>query len=198
MYVVIRRVLVCAFGAFLLSACALTEDIVDLKYDPMKDVQQLDSAGKQFQIAVEDARAEHQGRIGAKINGFGVEMADIRSSVPVQEYVTQALTDELIQRGLVIEGVADRRIELAITALHNNFQSGAFTGTARGIAAFTVKVLGSAGAVLFDGAVTEVHVVEDIVLASGENAGEAVEGALKKALISLFSNDGFVAALEGA
>ena len=194
----IKRIAVVFLLAFSVSACALTEDIVELKYDPMENAKSIGADSKSFNLTVVDERGEYKGRIGAKVNGFGAEMADIKSSVPVREVLFNAIRTEMEARKLDISEEAASNIDIIITALHNNFQVGVFSGTARGITAFTVGVKNTAGDMLYEGAVSEVHLYDGIQLASGENAGIAIEGALKKAVAALFNDPKFVAALVSA
>lgn len=194
----LKRVAVVFLLAFSVSACALTEDIVDLNYDPMKDPASIGADNKGFNLQVADERGEYKGRIGAKVNGFGAEMADIKSTVPVREVLFNAIKTEMEARGLVVSADAASNVDIIITALHNNFQVGAFSGTARGITAFTVAVKNTAGDTLYEGAVSEVNLYDGIQLASGENAGIAIEGALQKAVAALFNDPKFIAALVSA
>lgn len=180
-----------------MSACALQEDIVDVNYAPISEEMSIGADGKSFALLVEDARGKYKGRIGNKVNGFGQEMAEIKSTVPVQEIVNKAFTDELKARKLVIEPTVMRNVKVTITALHNQFKVGFASGEAHGITSFRIAVLRD-DEVLFEEVVSEVHVEEGIMIASGENAAKAIEASLVKAMKSLFSNDDFLAALVEA
>ncbi len=186
------------FALLFLGACAFTEDVVDLSYAPEAPAQSIGVDGKQFSVNVEDVRGEYLGTIGAKVNGFGVETADIKSSVPVSDILKSAFAEELASRKLVIDEAANLKLNVAITAMHNNFQVGAFTGSARGITAFTVKLSDANGAIVYEGAVSEVHVEEGIMLATGDNAAIAVEGSMRNAMKALFTDQAFIDALVGA
>lgn len=183
---------------FLVSACALSEDIVDLNYQSTTTPQSLGIDGKQFVLTVDDLRTEYFGRIGAKINGFGTEMADIKSTVPVHEVLFLAIEEELAARNIALSSNSSSVIAIEITALHNNFQTGAFSGSARGITTFVVNVSNGADTSLYNGVVSEVFVEEGLQIASGENAALAIEGALSKAIQTLFDDPAFLAALTAA
>lgn len=183
---------------FLVSACALSEDIVDLNYQSTTTPQSLGIDGKQFILTVDDTRVQYFGRIGAKINGFGTEMADIKSTVPVHEVLFLAIEEELAARSIALSRNSSSVIAIEITALHNNFQTGGFSGSARGITTFVVNVRNGTGASLYDGVISEVFVEEGIQIASGENAALAIEGALSQAIQKLFDDPAFLNALVAA
>lgn len=180
---------------FAVSACALTEDVVDLNYAPTQEQIDIGANGKQIGLSVQDIRGEYKGRIGAKTNGFGAELADIKSSVPVRDVLYNAMVDELKARGIAVQDGLPSEINIDITALHNNYQVGMFSSTARGITAFTVKVTDEAGKTLYDGAVSEVYEEGGVMIMGGANAAKSVTGALTKAMKTLFEDEKFVQAL---
>jgi len=183
---------------FALSACALTEDIVEVNYVSETSPQSLGVDDKQVRLSVDDLRGEYYGTIGAKVNGYGTELGAIIPTVPVRDIVYQAIEQELKARGIVLSENSGSVVTIEITALHNNFQVGGFTGSARGITAMNVSVANSSGTTLYDRNIAKLHVVEDIMLATGVNAVPAVEGALSKAVKSLFEDQDFVDALVAA
>lgn len=192
------RRIVCVTLLFLLNACALSEDIVDLNYTSTTTPESLGIDGKPFSLIVDDVRVEYAGTIGAKINGYGAEMAAIIPTVPVRDVVFQAIEEELAERNIPVSLEAGSKIVIEITALHNNFQFGLWSGTARGITAFTTQVRNTNGEVLYNNTVSEVHVVEEVMVASGSNAARAVQGAMAKAIKALFDDPDFIEALVSA
>ena len=54
------------------------------------------------------------------------------------------------------------------------------------------------GSLLYSRNVAEVFVIEDVAIASGENAAPAVEGALSKTIKTLFEDQEFINALVAA
>lgn len=194
----IKKAAWACLAVFALGACALTEDVVPVNYAVQTPNQSIGADGKAFKIEVADNRGVYRGQIGAKVNGWGQEMAAIRSTVPVQEIVRNALADELKARHITVDDKQARRLEVSITAMHNNFKVGFASGTARGITALTVNVVSADGVSRYSGTVSEIYEETDIVLATGENAAKAVAGALAKAIKALFDKPEFVAALVEA
>ena len=195
---VVRKLVFACVVLSTLGACALSEEIVPVTYTAPVSAAAISPQGKAFKLEVADNRGVYRGQIGAKVNGFGQEMAAIRSSVPVREIVRNALIGELKARNISVDNGLSRALTISITAMHNNFKTGFASGSARGIVAFTVKVHGPDGARRFDGVVSEVYELPDIMLATGPNAAKAVEGALAKALKTLFENQKFISALVAA
>lgn len=194
----LRRIMTIMMMTVALGACAISEDIVPVSFQATESVVSIGADGKVFKLSVSDKRGKYKGRIGAKINGFGSEMADIKSTVTVPLIVQDAFTKELEARKLTVHTNDGRALEVSITAFHNNFEVGMMSGKARGIVAFTVKITNAAGATIFDEAISKVNVLEGIMLASGENAAKAVEGALATAMEALFQNKAFLDALRQA
>ena len=172
--------------------------MVPIKYTAAGTSAPSSAEGKAFTLKVTDNRGVYRGQIGAKVNGFGQEMAAIRSERPVSEIIYDALQSELKLRNIVIDDRQARSVVVSITAMHNNFKIGFASGTARGIVTLVVKVVGADGGGLFDGVISEINEVENIMLATGPNAAAAVEGALSKAIRSLFDNPKFIEALVKA
>ncbi|MEQ9491235.1 MAG: YajG family lipoprotein [Alphaproteobacteria bacterium] len=181
-----------------LNACALSEDIVELEYTSTTQPQSLGIDGKPFSLIVDDVRVEYAGTIGNKINGYGAEMAAIRPTVPVRAVVFQAIEKELAARNIPVSLEAASKIVIEITALHNNFQSGGWTGTARGITTLTTLVRNTNDDVLYNNTVSAVHVEEEVMVASGSNAARAVQGAMAKAIKAMFDDPAFIEALVSA
>lgn len=178
-----------------LSACAITEDIVPVIFQGTELSISIGADGKAFELAVTDRRGKYKGRIGAKVNGFGAEMADIKSTIPVPEIVQDAFIKELTARKLLVSKRDGRKIEVSITAFHNNFEVGLVSGKARGIVAFTIKLTNANDDTTFEDAISKVHIIDGIMLATGDNAAASVSKALNDAMSDLFQNKEFINAL---
>jgi hypothetical protein len=177
------------------SACALTEQVVPVDYTPSASAEPIATETKAVKLIVEDDRGIYRGQIGAKVNGFGQEMAAIRSSVPVRDIVANAFVEELRLRNMTVDDNLVQAVNVSITAMHNNYQVGLFSGEARGIVAFTVRVTGADGGSLYETAISEVEEIPGIMVFAGENAAKSVGAALDAAMKSLFNDPGFLAAL---
>ena len=195
---VFARLCCACLAAGLLSACALTEDVVPVNYTASSDAVPITEKAKTIKLEVADNRGVYRGQIGAKVNGFGEEMAAIRSTVPVRAIVKKAIADELKARNILVDNRLVRGLRVSITAMHNNFKFGFASGSARGIVAFTVTVIRSDGTQRFVGTISEIHEQPEVMIASGENAAKSVESALAKAMKKLFENREFISALVQA
>lgn len=177
------------------SACATEEDIVPLLYTPSESVIPIIQGSKAIKLEVADNRGVYSGKIGAKVNGYGQEMAAIRTTVPIRQIVLSAFTEELSRRNLNVDDTQSRKLEVSVTALHNNFKTGFASGAARGIAVFRVRVVGANGGVLYDRLTAKIHEDDDVTFALGEAAAGSVGNALDKAMKDLFDNPQFNDAL---
>lgn len=61
----------------MLSACALSEDVAPIHYGGTDNAKPIVSETKPIKLEVTDNRGVYRGQIGAKVNGFGQEMAAI-------------------------------------------------------------------------------------------------------------------------
>jgi len=181
-----------ALLAVAISGCALTEDTVSLQYRPMAGVAEVPGA-KQVGIvvAVADARTAHRDRVSVKKNGYGMEMAAIRSDRDVTLLVKEAIEAELRARGFRIgEGGAQAKADLL--TFYNDFKIGFFSGDAVAEVTFNIQVVGSNGTILYSKPVSSSGKAPDILLASGSNAKTALENGLQTAIANLMSDQAFI------
>jgi uncharacterized lipoprotein len=170
-------VIACAIA---LSGCATVEDVVPVAYTAQGGAQT--GAGIKVATEVVDARDMDRGRISTKINGFGQQLAAIRSDREVTAIVKDAFDAELKGRGYAVE---------------NGGPKATFSGDANADVQFTASVVLGNGSVLYrrDFAVTGTEA--NILLANGTNAAASLSDGMKKAFAAIFSDEKFVAALHG-
>ena len=77
------RILAIVALAATLTACATTEEIVPIPYAPAEAAAVPGAESIQVTVVAVDARTTHRQRISTKINGYGMEMAPIRSKEEV-------------------------------------------------------------------------------------------------------------------
>jgi len=190
----------CRLGAALLaalalSACALTEDTVSLQYRAMPSVAPVAGANAvAINVVVADARTQHQDRVSVKKNGYGMEMAAIRSDRHPTSVVKDAIETELKARGFRVgEGAGQAKIELI--TFYNDFKIGFFSGDAVADVNFNVQVLGAGGVILFSKPVSSSGKAPNILLANGSNAKEALENGLQTAVANLMADQAFIDAV---
>ncbi len=189
----IRTLAMLAIAA-MLGGCALSEDVADVKYLPTKAA--LVANAQPVGLTVVDARTSDRNRISAKMNGFGMEMAAIRSTREVPDIVRDALKAEFEERGFHIEA-GGRAVTVSIDRFYNQFGVGAFSGSADGDVSLTVTVADAGGAKLYTQSYAGTS-KSSILMANGSNAAEAVAAALNDAIGKMFADPGFIAVITGA
>lgn len=174
-----------------LSGCALTEDTVDIKYIPTNATAIPDA--KPVGLTVVDGRTTDRNRISAKMNGYGMEMAAIRSKAEVTDIVNAALKTEFEARGFHVD-TSGRAVTVTVNHFYNQFGTGFFSGSATGDVNLGVTVAGPAGASLYTGAIDGTSKM-NIQMAGGSNAAESLANAIADAVKKLFADPAFVTAI---
>ena len=179
----------------LFCGCALTEDRVRLSYQPEPGVTRIAGAdGVTNVVTVLDARADRT-RVGAKKNGFGMEMAAIRPVEEVAATVQTAVESELRARGFRTGREGSVTISIEITRLWNDFKMGMWAGDAVSELMISARVTGQDGAVRYVRNLAAEGKEPDIQLASGTNAQLALDRALENGIRQLFGDPKFTEAL---
>lgn len=180
-------------AALSLSACATSEDVVPVPYTPAAAARVPGAESITVTVASTDARTENRARIGAQINGYGMEMAAIRSDTEVTAVVQSAIAAELAQRGYSV-GETGARVNASVETFYNDFTTGMFAGKSTGNVALTVTVTGRSGGEVYSRRVTGM-VERTVQIANGGNAATTLSQALNKALTDLMADPAFTAAL---
>jgi uncharacterized lipoprotein len=194
-----RAIVSLALAASLLagvSACATTEDVVAFNYAAQDSAPVAGAQNIRVTVTAADARTTNRGRISTKINGYGMEMAAIRSEQEVAEIVRDAVGKELAERGYQI-ATGGPQVNAAVETFYSDFNTGMLAGKAKGDVAMTVTVADPGGRQLYSRRVAGTH-TKAIQMASGKNAGETLTLALRQAISELFSDPAFTAALAGS
>lgn len=167
--------------ALMTFACALTEDTIDIRYNGRANITVVDGA-EDVSVAVkgDDKRTVYKDRVGAKKNGYGMEMAAIKSKREVAEIFAKAMEMELENLGFkVVEGDgATKNMNIEVVRFYNDFKMGFFAGDAVADGLINVKVMSLSGDILFSKTFEGGAINENIQLATGDNAKEALESAL--------------------
>jgi len=192
----VKRWVAASMAMLALSACALTEDVVKLEYRPSNAPALDGAAGIPLQVAVSDHRAGNRDRVSVKKNGYGMEMAGIRSDQPITDLIRTAIEQELRSRGFAIDKGA--LVDVQITRLWNDFKNGFLSGDAVADVAFTVKVSSASGAVVFSRSIVAQGQENNIQLAGGDNAKLALDRGIQSAIGMLLADREFLAALLGS
>lgn len=176
-----------------LGACATSEDVVPVPYTVSAATTTPGAQSIHVTVASNDARTENRARIGAQVNGYGMEMAAIRSQAEITEIVRDAIAAELHQRGYQV-GATGSRVNAEIGAFYNDFSTGLLAGKSKADVALTVTVANASGAEVYRRAITG-QAERSVQLANGGNAAKTLDQALGKALEELMNDPAFVTAL---
>jgi uncharacterized lipoprotein YajG len=189
------RTLAIAACALTLAACATTEETVPVAYAPKSTTTIMAGAsGVKVTVVGADTRTTNRGRISTKINGYGMEMAAIRSQQDVGVIVQDALSSELKARGYTL-APGGPTVNAAVETFYADFGVGVLAGKAEGDVKLNVRVTDPAGAERYRQTVQGAS-KKTVQLASGKNAAAALSEALSDALSKLFGDAAFLAALR--
>lgn len=194
----LRTGLICVASFILittaLSGCAMVTARVPLRYTPRGTAAVVPGARNVIvTVSVKDLRKRK--RIGTKTNGFGMSMAAIYSKSSVGVMVRRAFEKELSDRGFRVSGTSPVRVDVHVTQLDSHFDTGVFTGTAVAKFQMTVTVKNRDGRDTFTREIVADGKNGDIMIASGSNAGVAVDRALENGVHMVFHDNRFIAAL---
>lgn len=188
----LRSILIVALAA-MLSACALTEDVVPIVYAPAAAGPVPGAEAILVTVTAVDVRAKDRDRISTKINGYGMEMAAIRAEREVAEVVREALSAELRQRGYGV-GEGGPRVEVRIAVFHARFSNGFLAGKAEADVDLSVSVISPEGRAIYSHDL-KARAKRPIQVASGKNAAATLSDALADDFKALFADEAFGRAL---
>jgi uncharacterized lipoprotein YajG len=118
-----KTILAAALLTLDLTGCALTPATEMIHYQAQADVAHLAGAEKVIvNVVASDSRTDKV--IGNKVNGFGMKMAGISSSEPVEVIIDNAIEQELKNRGFHISKDADLKIVADVTKFYSKANVG--------------------------------------------------------------------------
>lgn len=162
----------------LLSGCALTVDRIDVPYQGRGNITVVEGADKvQVEIVEIDKRTVFKDRVGAKKNGYGMEMASIEAINDVAKTFAQAVAFEFEQLGFKI-GKGGKLVKVELIRFYNDFKMGFFAGDAVADGLINIQVEDQSGTNLFTKSYEGGGMEQNIQLASGENARIALMKAM--------------------
>ncbi len=193
-----RKLVLLAALALLVSGCALTTDKIDVPYQQLGVVSPVAGASAaSVLVLAQDGRASHRDRVSTKKNGYGMEMAPIVATNDIPKTVAGALEQTLRAEGYRIEpGHAALTVE--VLQFYNDFKLGVFSGDAIADVELSATVRDAADKIVFtrtyDGSGKEA----DVMMASGSNARAALIKALQNCVNSIASDQALHAAIKAA
>ena len=112
----------------LLTGCAFTRDYVGIEYKPYSMPQRIVGA-ENVEVSVNVNEVRVKENIGYKVNGYGMEMANIMANNDVAEVFKNAIIWELQQRGFIIT-YDGSNLNIELCKFFNDFKPGLFSGSA--------------------------------------------------------------------
>ena len=190
-----RRVITCAVLLFLLNACALTVDTIDVEYKPDVAAKvRPDAKSVVVNLDVQDVRTSYQDRVSSKKNGYGMEMAAIVSKRDVRSMVMDAFRTELKLRGFSI-GESPVSVQTNIHKFYSDFKVGFFSGESVGEVTFFVQVQGLDSKPFHANTYTGEGEITGVMLMGGENAKKSIELAFATAVQKVMTDERFIQAI---
>ena len=183
------------FSSVCLSGCALTTAKVDIQYVPQSGVTAIEGA-KDVSVNVQVTDSRLEPKVGSKKNGFGMEMAQIRTNEDANFTFQKAIQHELKARGFAL-GQQDAvvNIDADLMKYYNDFKIGFLAGDAIAEMNMGVTIKSRKGDLLYSRQFVTQGIERNIQLASGDNARLALERALAEGMKKLFEDKTFIAAL---
>ena len=164
--------------AVVFSGCALTEDKIDIPYQGRGNITVVEGADKvNVEVKNEDKRTVFKDRVGAKKNGYGMEMAKIVPSNDVAKTFSDAVLFELENLGFK-NGTGGKVVKVELIRFYNDFKMGFFAGDAVADGLINIVVTNGKNEVIFTKSYEGGGIYPNIQLALGENAREALIKAM--------------------
>lgn len=180
--------------ALSINGCALTEDKVDISYTPQQNVDKIDGAELiNVSVNLTDTRTVKD-KISTKKNGYGMEMAAIKAKNDITALVSNAIKDELRNRGFKLQN-GNVVINTELNKFYNDFKIGFWSGTAASEVIMNVQIKNSDGNIVYAKTINGLHNEEGIQIMSGNNAKISIEKAMQIAIAKLMEDDSFITSL---
>src|SRR5665647_647595 len=133
----------------LFSGCALTKTYIPLAYTAQTSVSKVAGADSvAVSVTVSDQRAD-KSSVGAKKNGYGMEMAPIIAMNDVAALLKSAIETELSSRGFNPSASKAVSVNAEISAFRNDFKNGFWSGDAVAQVVMNITVKNEAGMIVY-------------------------------------------------
>jgi len=173
----LKPVWIAVFSMFMMG-CATSEDTISISYRSAATASTVAGAEDvSLAISAIDGRTTNRTVVSRKINGYGMEMAAIRSNQDITGVVRNALRAEFVRRGFTV-GEGGMPLVATITKFYNQYASGFFSGTSTADIAINISVA-NGDETIFEKSYTGTQ-ENDVMIAGGENAKAALDAALTK------------------
>lgn len=165
-------------AVFILSGCALKVDKIDVPYQGNANITVVEGAENiSIEVTHEDNRTVYKDRVSAKKNGYGMEMAEIIATNDLAQTVADAISFELENEGFKI-GTGGKVVNVELVRLYNDFKIGFWSGSAVADGLVNVQVYDNKKQLIYSDSYEGGGVVENVMMATGDNAREALIKAM--------------------
>lgn len=172
------RFVAVALTLVLVSGCALTVDEIDVPYERQNILVVVPNANAvKVSVVGADQRIKYRDRVSVKKNGYGMEMAPIVATNDLARTFQSAVEYELKNAGFEINS-GGKVIDLGLSRFYNDFKMGFFAGDAVADGIVHLSVKDGNGNIVYSNAYEGTFKVNNIQLAMGHNAREALIGAM--------------------
>ncbi len=179
----------------LLTGCALTTAQIPLSYIPQCNVSKLSGTENITVTVVVHDQRDNKNSVGAKKNGFGMDMAPIVATNDVTTLFKSAIETELINRGFKLGTSNVVSVVAELNKFYNDFKVGFWAGDAVAEVTMNILIKNQNGEITYSKIISGNGKEPNIQLASGENAMLALNAALKDALDKMFNDSDFTVTL---
>jgi uncharacterized lipoprotein YajG len=195
---VLLRVIAALAIGLLTGACALAPETIEVAAKPANSTSQ-EGAGASVELRVVDGRSSYRDRVGTKKNGYGVELARIKSSRSPLDVVRDSVQQELQGKGFIV-GSRGVVVTIELLSFYSDFKPAFIIPTAESVAdvSFSLQV-GPPG-----GPSTYAHIYRgsgsstDAFVMTPGSARVALDQALGAAMVQVSDDSGLRAALVSA
>ncbi|BBP00372.1 YajG family lipoprotein [Sulfuriferula nivalis] len=186
-----KAILAAALLTLSLTGCALTPATESLNYQAQTGMAHVAHAENvTVNVVTTDSRVDKA--ISHKKNGFGMELAGISASEPVEVTVDKALEQELKSRGFNISKNTELKITADVTKFYNEYHINPIYASADGDVNISISVYSKERFVYSKNLSGSNHLAP--VFTTGATK-ENLEKALEKAMADLFNDPAFTLAL---
>jgi uncharacterized lipoprotein len=189
------RVALLALVGIYVQGCAVIPDTVSFQYHSQTVPAPIPGAAQVVvQVGVTDVRPGDPRKISNKKNGYGMEMATIRTDRPVDHIVGDALAEELIKDGFQI-GPGPVIVAAEVERFANDYKMGFFSSDAVAEVTIAIQVRTLDGRILYARTFSADGTETGVFLMEGHNARLSLEQTLPVIMSRLMTDPAFLRAL---
>jgi uncharacterized lipoprotein YajG len=176
-----------AFAVATMSGCAVIPGTAEMNYTPMAHAQHVQNAGA---VAVKVTGGKEDRVVSHKLDTFAIEMASIKLDKPINDAVSEALSQELTSRGYTVNTASTTPLLVTVEKFACKIHQG-FFGHYVSEVALNVHVNNYSASVVGNGEATNA-----LSVGSADTTRDSLNLATKDAKTKLFADPAFIAAIS--